>query len=128
MTNFTRTNFARAVIEGTVVTQVAMLEALAGCGLRVERLMLIGGAAASIAVQTVLAQLVDVPVVMPEPDEYVTKGAAMQAASALTGSFPTWPATAAELPRQAYQGRIGAQHRAAMAALGYQDREAGARA
>ena len=61
LTNLTRTKLARAVIEGTVASQVAMLELMAACGLRVERLMLIGGAAGSVAVQTILAQMVDVP-------------------------------------------------------------------
>jgi len=119
LANFTRVNFARAVIEGTVASQVAMLEALAACGLRVDRLLLIGGAAASVAVQTVLTQMVDAPVVIPELDEYVTKGAAMQAASALTGAFPTWSVAFEQLPRRPLERQIGQQHKAAMVALGY---------
>ena len=119
LTNFTRANFARAVIEGTVASQVAMLEAMEACGLRPGRLLLIGGAAASVAVQTILAQMVDVPVAIPALDEYVTKGAAIQAASALTGSFPAWTVAVEELPRIPLEKRIGLQHKAAMAALGY---------
>jgi xylulokinase len=39
----------------------------------------------------------DVPVVVPEPGEYVALGAAVQAAWALTGARPDWPvATSAE--------------------------------
>ncbi|GAB2573249.1 FGGY family carbohydrate kinase [Microlunatus antarcticus] len=119
LANFTRPNFARAVVEGTVASQVAMLEALDACGLRVDRLFLIGGAAASTAVQTILAQMVDVTVVMPALDEYVTKGAALQAASALEGAFRTWPVALRELPRVALEKDIARQHRSAMAALGY---------
>ena len=119
LTNFTRANFARAVIEGTVASQVAMLEALQACDLEPKRLLLIGGAAASAAVQTILAQMVDVPVVIPDLDEYVTKGAAMQAAAALTGSFPAWTVDVHELPRLELQEQIGHQHKTAMAALGY---------
>ena len=119
LANFTRANFARAVIEGTVASQVAMLEAMAACGLPAKRLMLIGGAAASVAVQTILAQMVDVPVVIPELDEYVTKGAAMQAASALTGAFPAWTVAVEEFPSIPFEAQIGQQHKAAMAALGY---------
>lgn len=119
LTNFTRANFARAVVEGTLASQVALLDALADCGLRVERLLLIGGAAPSPAVQTVLAQMVDMPVLVPAPDEYVTKGAAMQAASALTGAFPRWPAAREQMPRAPYEERITRQHADAMAALGY---------
>ncbi len=119
LTNFTRANFARAVVEGTLASQVAMFEALAACGLRAERLMLIGGAAPSPAVQTILAQLVDMPVVVPAFDQYVTKGAAMQAASALTGAFPRWPISVEQLTRAPVDERIGRQHAAAMVALGY---------
>ena len=34
LSNFTRPNFARAVVEGTLVSQVAMLDALRACGVR----------------------------------------------------------------------------------------------
>lgn len=119
LTNFTRENFARAVFEGTLASQVAMLDALRDCGILAERLVLIGGAAGSAAVQSVLAQMVDLPVVVPELDEYVTKGASMQAAAALTGTFPDWPSGWKELPTKPFEARIAEQHAAAMAALGY---------
>jgi xylulokinase len=119
LSNFTRANFARAVIEGTMASQVAMVEAMAVCDLTAYRLLLIGGAAPSAAVQTVLAQMVEVPVVVPEPDEYVTKGAAMQAASALTGTFPTWPVAGRTLERLPHEAGIEQQHKAAMTSLGY---------
>jgi len=119
LANFTRPNFARAVIEGTMASQVAMLGALGASDLRPDRLFLIGGAATSTAVQTILAQMVDLPVLTPETDEYVTKGAAAQATSALTGSFPAWDVTAQELPPVPLEKQIGRQHRAAMSALGY---------
>jgi xylulokinase len=121
LTNFNRANFARAVVEGTLVSQVAMLDALRACGVSPSRLMLIGGAAKSPAVQSILTQLVDVPVVVPEPEEYVTKGAAMQAISALTGSFPTWPVSMVDLPGATLEVRIGEQHMAARAAMGYDE-------
>lgn len=117
--NLTRTNFARAVIEGTLASQVAMLDALAACEVRVDKLLLIGGAAASPAVQKILTQMVNVPVVVPDSDEYVTKGAAMQAASTLTGSFPSWPLSMTELPETSLEPRIGEQHEAAKASMGY---------
>lgn len=107
------------MIEGTLASQVAMLDILAASGLAAERLVLIGGAAKSSAVQRVLTQMVDVPVVVPALDEYVTKGSAMQAACALTGAFPTWEVTTTELPRNPVEPRIAAQREAAMAALGY---------
>ena len=119
LTNLTRPNLARAFVEGTVASQVAMLDALDACGLRPDRLLLIGGAAASPAVRTVLAQMVDVPVVVPALDEYVTKGAAMQAASALRGSFPSWEVVVGALPHVGVEKQIRQQHEAAIAALGY---------
>lgn len=120
LANFTRENFARAVIEGTLVSQVAMIDAMAACDIPVERLLLIGGAARSAAVQTILTELVDVPVIIPAADEYVTKGAGMQAACALTGEFPEWHVDRRELPATAREPRIGSQHADAMAALGYE--------
>lgn len=119
LSSLTRTNVARAFVEGTVASQVTMLEALDACGLAPARLLLIGGAAASPAVQTVLAQMVDLPVAMPQTDEYVTRGAAMQAAGALEGAFPTWPVVVEELPVVPLEKQIGEQHKAAMAASGY---------
>jgi len=119
LANLTRANFARAVIEGTLASQVAMLDALQDCGVNPKRLLLIGGGAQSPAVQQILAQMVPIPVAVPEPDEYVTKGAAMQAAVTLSGSFPTWAVSMDELPKASLQPQITEQHEAAKAALGY---------
>ena len=119
LANLTRANLARAVVEGTMASQVAMLGALQACGLHPGRLLLIGGAAASPAVQTVLGELVDLPVVVPETDEHVTKGAALQAGAALQGGFPDWDVRLRRLPRLELQAQVGEQRTAAMAALGY---------
>lgn len=121
LANFTRENFARAVIEGTLASQVEMLDALEACGIRPRRLMLIGGAAQSPAVQQILTQMVDMPVAVPHVDEYVTKGSAMQAVAALTGAFPDWAAGCSELSPSASSPEILEQHAAAKAALGYAD-------
>ncbi len=96
-----------------------MLDALRACNVTVSRLLLIGGAAQSAAVQTILTQMVDVPVLLPAFDEYVAKGAGMQAAAALTGSFPSWLSSVRELPDAAIEARIGEQHAAAKVGLGY---------
>lgn len=121
LTNFTRANFARAVVEGTLASQVAMLDALHACGVETNRLLLIGGAAKNPAVQKVLAQMVAPPLLVPEFDEYVTKGTAMQAVAALDGGFPSWPVAMTELPQTPLQPQIAEQHHAAQAALGYID-------
>jgi xylulokinase len=95
----TRPNLARAAIEGMLCGLADGLDAVRAQGVVATRLLLIGGAAQNPAVSAIAAQVFDVPVVVPEPAEYVAAGAAVQAAWALTGTRPTWPiATAAEPP------------------------------
>jgi xylulokinase len=117
--NFTRANFARAVVEGTLSSQLGMLDYLGAVGIKTSRLLLIGGASKSPAVQRILAQMVDVPVVVPAFDEYVTRGAAMQAASTLLGELPNWDVTLAELPPASHEAGIVEQYNAARTLLGY---------
>ena len=119
LTNFTRPNFARAVIEGTLASQVWMLRALDAVDVRVDRLLLIGGAARSRAVQHILTQMVELPVSVPAPEEYVARGAAAQAASTLDGAFPRWSVELTQLPGSELDPRIAQQHDAAKAVLGY---------
>lgn len=119
LTNLTRENFARATFEGMLASQVVLLEATKACGVPVERLFLIGGAAKSEAVQHILPQMVDVPLVVPEPAEYVAKGAALQSVAALTGSPPRWRVRGFDIAGSPTEPVIMAQHEAAKAALGY---------
>lgn len=125
LSNLTRPNFARAVIEGTLASQVAMLDALRSLGLETDRLLLIGGAAQSPAVRRILPQMVDFPVVIPVFDEYVAKGAAMQAGGALRGEFPAWDVEVEELPVQEQHPNILEQHAAAKTAMGYEAKHHG---
>lgn len=120
LVNFSRENLARAFVEGTVAGQVYMLDALANSHVATEKLILIGGAAQSAAVQQVLGEMVSVPIAVPTPDEYVTKGAAMQAAAALDGQFPSWTSSSTVLPARDHQPQIAAQHASAKASLGYE--------
>lgn len=85
----TRENLARATIEGMLCGLADGLDAITRLGLRPQRLLLVGGAARSAAVSTIAAQVFGVPVVVPEPGEYVARGAARQAAE-LLGSTPPW--------------------------------------
>ena len=60
-------------------------------GVAGERVLLIGGAAASQAVRAVAPDLLGVPVHVPTTAEYVALGAARQAAVTLLGStLPSW--------------------------------------
>lgn len=93
----TREGLARAAIEGMLCGLADGLDAVRGVGVDARRILLIGGAAQNPAVSAIAAQVFDVPVVVPDPGEYVALGAAVQAAWALTGSRPGWTvATGAE--------------------------------
>jgi xylulokinase len=91
-TNATPENLARAVVEGMLLGLVGAVEAVRAAGCPVERVLLIGGAAASEAVQEIAPDLFGAPVAVPAPGEYVAIGAARQAAWSLTGGDapPTW--------------------------------------
>lgn len=85
-------NIARAHVEGMLCNLAAGVDSLRQHGISVERVLLIGGAAASRAVQEVAPMIFGVPVVLPEQAEYVARGAARQAAWVLTGGErpPEW--------------------------------------
>ncbi|MGA4670363.1 xylulokinase [Propionibacteriaceae bacterium Y1923] len=117
--NFTTENVARAMVEGMLASQVVMLKATQDLGVPVDRVFLIGGAAKSAAVQSILPEIIDVPIAVPEPGEYVAQGAAMQAAAALTGDFPKWDREVQHLEQKEQKPIIMEQHEAAKQALGY---------
>ena len=99
LTNTTRPHLARAAVEGMLCGLADGLDATIAVGARPRRILLIGGAALNPAVQTVAAQVFDVPVVVPRPAQYVALGGAVQAAWVLTGSRPNWEVPVqAELP------------------------------
>jgi xylulokinase len=87
----TPAHLARAAIEGILCGLSDALDALRAAGAAPERLYLIGGAAASPAVQQIAATVFEVPAGVPARAEYVALGAARQAAWALTGTWPDWP-------------------------------------
>ncbi|NDG10110.1 MAG: xylulose kinase, partial [Actinobacteria bacterium] len=84
--NFTSENLARAAIEGVIAGMVFAAEALKREGFSARRILLIGGAAKSEAVQEIAAAMFQSEIQLPPPGEYVADGAARQAAWALTGS------------------------------------------
>ncbi len=90
--NGTPANLARACIEGMLCGLADAVDALSAQGVRPSRVLLIGGAAASPAVQQAAVELFGVPVHVPVPGEYVALGAARQAAWALaaTSEPPLW--------------------------------------
>jgi xylulokinase len=89
--NATPAHLARAAVEGVLCGLADALDALAAQGAGVERVRLVGGAAASPAIRAIAPQVFGVPVVVAPAGEYVADGAARQAAWALAGTLPSWP-------------------------------------
>jgi xylulokinase len=83
---------ARAAVEGLLCGLADGIDALVSDGVRVDRLLLIGGGARSRALREIAPQVFGRPVVVPETSEYVAEGAARQAAWVLAGTPepPTW--------------------------------------
>ncbi|CAN7394133.1 xylulokinase [Arthrobacter sp. LjRoot78] len=97
LASYTRGNLARAAIEGVVCSLADGLAALQAQGVRAGRIILVGGGAQSAAVQQIAASVFGLPVVVPEPGEYVADGAARQAAAVLTGQWPQWGSGGTEI-------------------------------
>lgn len=88
----TPAHLARAAVEGVLCGLADALDAITSLGLPVDRVLLVGGGARSLAVQQIAPAVLGRPVVVPEPGEYVALGAARQAAWRLTGELPVWQA------------------------------------
>lgn len=100
-------NLARAAVEGMLCGLADAVDALVRQGVQPQRVLLIGGAARSAAVRQVAASLFGVPVLVPEPEEYVARGAARQAAWALSGGAPPdWSTPAAVEPESGATGDV----------------------
>ncbi|MGV8859068.1 xylulokinase [Rhodoglobus sp.] len=106
----TRPSLARAAIEGLLCGLADGLDALRTQGVSAHRILLIGGAAQNPAVSTIASQVFVVPVVVPEPGEYVALGAAAQAAWVLTGARPDWKIATVAEPASDYRPVIREQY------------------
>ncbi len=97
----TREHLARAYVEGMLCGLADGLDALRAQDVPIDRVLLIGGAAQSRAVQAVAPQVLGLPISVPEPGEYVADGAARQAAWVLAAASdaaaaaPAWSTTVA---------------------------------
>jgi xylulokinase len=92
-------HLARAAVEGLLCSLADCLDALVAQGSSVERVLLVGGGAASEAVRRVAPTVLGRPVHVPAPAEYVARGAARQAAWVLSGQSepPDWELPAVEV-------------------------------
>ncbi|HEX6467551.1 MAG TPA: xylulokinase [Streptosporangiaceae bacterium] len=99
--NATRENLARAAVEALLASLADAVDHLTEQGVRLRRVLLIGGGAHSPAVRRLAPAIFGVPVSVPEPGEYVALGAARQAAWVLAGTPepPAWP----RQPAQEYE-------------------------
>lgn len=90
---------ARAAVEGMLCGLAEGLDALSAQGAVIERVLLTGGGAASAAVRDIAPRVFGRPVHVPEPGQYVARGAAYQAAWVLGGLPPDWDG----VPSQVYE-------------------------
>jgi xylulokinase len=119
--NATPARLARAAVEGLLCGLADGLDALRAQGVPIRRALLVGGGARSAALRALAPAVLGVPVVLPEPAEYVALGAARQAAWTLSGAAepPAWSVPAEELPeaepatalREAYAATLAAADR-----------------
>ncbi len=86
----TPSHVARAAVEGMLCGLADGMDAMLAHGARPERILLVGGGAASAAVREIAPTVFGRPVHVPPAAEYVALGAARQAAWALTGTLPEW--------------------------------------
>lgn len=93
-------NLARAAVEGVLCGLAEALDALSAVGVVRRRVLLVGGGAASAAVQAFAPAIFGTPVALPAAGEYVALGAARQAAWVLSGA-PEPPGWAIDVPRVA---------------------------
>jgi xylulokinase len=83
-------DIARAMIEGMLSGLADAVDSLIALGVKVERILLIGGAAKNPAVPVIASALFGREVLVPPAGEYVANGAAKQAVWALLGHMPQW--------------------------------------
>lgn len=99
LANLTPAALARATVESIACGLADGLAAIRQCGVPTGQVFLVGGGAKSPALRACVSGVLDAPVVVPDPGEYVAEGAATQAAWALTGHRPDWGSTAQALVR-----------------------------
>ncbi|WP_193609525.1 xylulokinase [Nocardioides lijunqiniae] len=89
----TREDLARAAFEALLCSLADAVDHLAATtGDQPRRVLMVGGATRSAAVRALAPAILGRPVTLPPPGEYVARGAARQAAWALSGGSapPTW--------------------------------------
>jgi xylulokinase len=88
--NLTPENIARCAIEAIICSLVDSFETLKSSGAKIERVMIIGGAAKNPGVGPIASAILGREVMTFPPMELVADGAARQAAWALQGELADW--------------------------------------
>ncbi|HEU4426428.1 MAG TPA: FGGY-family carbohydrate kinase, partial [Pilimelia sp.] len=103
-TNARPENLARAAVEGLLCGLADGIDALRLIGVAPQRVTLVGGGSRSAAVAALAADILGLPVIRPAPGEYVARGAARQAAWALSGADapPDWAVASASETKPAH--------------------------
>ena len=109
LTSTTPASLARAAVEGLWCGLADGLDALRAQGAHVNRVLLVGGAAASPAVRQIGAEVLGLPVDVPPAEEYVALGAARQAAWVLDPASgpPAWSGGSGQVTRHEPQTDTG---------------------
>lgn len=114
LTNCTRENTARAFVEALLCSMSFGLSAIEETtGAKFTRIVMIGGASINRAVQECARSVFNVPIIVPSPAEYVARGAAVQAAWALSGKKPDWTLKLNTSLESTYEPRVFQQYKAA---------------
>lgn len=97
--SMTREAIARATVEGLLSHMAHATRLVRSHGAQISSIVLIGGAARSLAVRKIAPTILGIPVSVPEPSEYVADGAALQAAWLLSKKIipPRWPRSQSEV-------------------------------
>ncbi|MCW4466288.1 FGGY family carbohydrate kinase [Glutamicibacter sp. MNS18] len=109
--NYTPANLCRAAVEAVVCSLAEGLQALVHHGVAARRIILVGGGAQSAVVRQAVGQILGLPVLAPEPGEYVANGAARQAAGVLLGGFPHWELDAQQVPMAGTEPQVLQRYR-----------------
>jgi xylulokinase len=115
--NATPARLARATVEGLLCGLADGLDALRAHGVPIRRAMLVGGGAKSAALRALAPSILGVPVLLPDPAEYVALGAARQAAWTLSGAAepPAWEVAGESLPEAEPATAVRAAYAAVLA-------------
>ena len=88
--NLTAENIARCAIESILCGLIDSFASLQSSGAKIERVMIVGGAAKNPGVGPIASAILGREVMTFPPREFVADGAARQAAWALSGELPNW--------------------------------------